>query len=398
MRGALRRSECSTWLPVPATAPVPPALTGGLTEVPGAIDLDPSGWTLLNDVDRDALCETNACLRTHEHSTVCATGRALAELIIARYRQGLSLQQVECALAEAGIAVNRTLLSAWGRQSAEALAPIAARIRAHGIATPFVTGANMSVTAKAGGRGRLWGYAAEGVSEDAPGVRMIWFRVTPDRFGAYAKRELAGYVGLLQVPPHSGYDDALASGTMTKVGCWRHVARQAREIAQGLNHPALTFLLAAVDALREIERGCITLSASERLAVRQRLSVPLLRTLSEQIDAVQSTVSPRSRLGALLSWMQSEWDSLTIFVHNGAVPLENGAIEQRLERLARRDPFIFARHARALAWASTIYTVLETCAANGVDERAYLTGLFSRLARATVDGAVDALMPWRFTS
>lgn len=277
---------------------------------------------------------------------------------------------------------------------------MAQMIRAHGLGLPIIAAANISVTAKIGGGRRLWAYAATGNDMKLKGKvftpRSIWFQVTPDRVGGYARKEMSGFKGVLIAPPGTGYEGVIQAGLCTYAGCWHHIAMQARELELIGTHPVIEATMRAISALRAVEDDAAKLSNRERARIRQMHSAPVLHTLNATLCEAQSAVPPRSALGKFIADTLDQWPRLTLFLTDGALPMENGAVERILERLSWRDRWIFSWHPNAHLWSATIFTILETCAANNIDSRSYLTTLLEMLQGNSARETLHEALPWHF--
>lgn len=325
---------------------------------------------------------------------------AVADMIMARYGAGRSLHDLARSVSASGQSAKRQEISLHIRRAAEKLFPLAQMIRAQGLNFPVVSAANMSIDAKVGGGRRLWAYAATGNDMKLKGrvaaPQAIWFQVTPDRVGGYARKELLGYSGSLIAPFGTGYESVIQAGRCTSAGCWHQVATQAKDLGQIAPHPVLDTIRQATDTLRGIERDLAKTSNMERMRVRQAQSAPVLAALHAAFIQTQASTMPRSALGRFLAETLDNWPALSLFLADGAVPLENGAVERILERLSWRDRWIFSWHPNAHLWSATIFTILETCAANNIDGRTYLAAVLELLHDSnTVEIRQDAL-PWHF--
>lgn len=325
---------------------------------------------------------------------------AVADMIMARYGAGRSLHDLARSVSASGQSAKRQEISLHIRRAAEKLFPLAQMIRAQGLNFPVVSAANMSIDAKVGGGRRVWAYAATGDDMILNGrvatPHAIWFQVTPDRVGGYARKELFGYSGILIAPFGTGYESVIQAGRCTCAGCWHLVVAQAKDLEPIAPHPILDSIRQAADTLRGIERDAAKASNTERMRLRQAQSVPVLTALHAAFIQAQASTMPRSALGRFLAETLDSWPALSLFLADGAVPLENGAVERILERLSWRDRWIFSWHPNAHLWSATIFTILETCAANNIDGRTYLAATLERLHDSNAAEIRQDALPWHF--
>lgn len=326
----------------------------------------------------------------------------VADMIIARYGAGRSLHDLARSASTSGQSARRQEISLQIRKAAEFLYPLAQMIRAYGLGLSVIAAANMSITAKVGGGRRLWAYAATGDDMPLAGKiitpRAIWFQVTPDRVGGYARKELSGFRGILMAPPGTGYETICRAGPCVCAGCWRQIAAQARDIELIAPHPIIETIMRSIDALRAIERDVAKASNQERVRVRQAQSVAILQHLQASLAHAQQSVAARTALGRFLAETLDKWPMLTLFLDNGALQPENGFVEQLLERLSWRDRWIFSWHPNAHLWSATIFTILETCAANGADGRSYLAAALEMLQSNNSGEIGEWALPWHFAA
>jgi transposase len=90
--------------------------------------------------------------------------------------------------------------------------------------------------------------------------------------------------------------------------------------------PAL-HLIARLYAVEERART-LSLSAEQRLALRQRLSARLLGKLHHYLLELQPEVLPKSPSGAAIRYALNQWEALTRFLEDGELEIDNGATER----------------------------------------------------------------------
>jgi hypothetical protein len=326
------------------------------------------------------------------------TYEAVAHIILARYRNYVPFERQAAEMMAAGQPVSRLLITTWMANIANALAPFAEAIRSAALNASILSCANRPIRTKSGGARRLWIYEGNAEILPAPATlrsfKLVWFRATPDRIGAYARRDLAGFKGILQASPTDGYDGFGNDAGITVFGCWRQIARQAQELARTTEHPVMIAMLRDIDRLNAIEKELSHLASPQRAEARQRRSAPVLVQMRAWLEEASRDTFPTSRLRSFLTDILGRWSTLNLFVSNGALEMNGDVTERRLERLIYGDPSVFTWHRNADDWSATIYTILETCAANGVDEHEYLTAILSRLADVSEDACPLLPMPW----
>jgi transposase len=84
------------------------------------------------------------------------------------------------------------------------------------------------------------------------------------------------------------------------------------------------------------------------------------------------------------------------FLHDGRICLSNKAAERAIRGIAvGRNNWTFAGSDRGGQRAAAIYTLIETCKLNGIDPRAWLADVLSRLPDYPASH-IDELLPWNW--
>jgi transposase len=85
-------------------------------------------------------------------------------------------------------------------------------------------------------------------------------------------------------------------------------------------------------------------------------------------------------------------------VENGAWPIDNNRCENAIRPfVVRRRNWLFADTVAGANANANLYSLIETCKANGINPYAYLVDLFRHLPLAKAADDFEALLPWRFT-
>lgn len=175
---------------------------------------------------------------------------------------------------------------------------------------------------------------------------MIVYDYTPTRSRAGPAKFLEGYKGYLQADAYSVYDAFFKPQRgMTEVGCWMQARRyvyKALESDEQHMGPAL-HLIARLYAVEDRARK-LSLSAKQRLALRQRISARVLGRLRKYLLELQWEVLPKSPSGAAVRYALNQWEALTRFLEDGELEIDNGATER-----ANRDIALAAATGHSLA-------------------------------------------------
>lgn len=133
----------------------------------------------------------------------------------------------------------------------------------------------------------------------------------------------------------------------------------------------------------------------ERLRLREEFSRPVLRKIETMLLTHLHAVVPGSLLGKALHYLSSQWPKLVRYVENGAWPIDNNLCENAIRPfVVGRRNWLFSDTVGGANASANLYSLIETCKANGVDPYAYLVRLLRSLPTAQTADDYEALLPW----
>ena len=151
-----------------------------------------------------------------------------------------------------------------------------------------------------------------------------------------------------------------------------------------------------LDGLFEIERAISGKSPSERLALRQELSAPLMAQLRDWLTAQLAKLSRNHDLAKAINYMLRRWDSFTRFLHDGQVCLTNNAAERALRCVPLgRKAWLFCGSDRGGQRAAVLYTLIQSARLNDIDPQAWLADVLARIADHPAQ-RLPELLPWHW--
>ncbi len=134
-----------------------------------------------------------------------------------------------------------------------------------------------------------------------------------------------------------------------------------------------------------------------RHRTRQDRTRPLVDALREVLDAALRRLSPKSDIAKAIAYGTKRWPALCRFLGGGRLAIDNNIAERALRGVAvGRRNWLFAGSRAGGERAAAIYTVIQTCKANGVDPQAYIADVIARVADDWPASRWDELMPWNW--
>jgi transposase len=151
-----------------------------------------------------------------------------------------------------------------------------------------------------------------------------------------------------------------------------------------------------MDALFAIERAINGRPPDERRTLRAAQSKPLVDDLESWLRAQRGRLSPKSETAKAIDYMLRRWASFALFLEDGRVCLSNNAAERAIRGIAvGRRNWTFAGSDVGGHRAAALYTLVETCKLNGVDPRAWLADVLTRLPEHPAK-RLNELLPWNW--
>jgi len=331
-----------------------------------------------------------------------ATPSLLAHICTAKFVDGLPLHRQEAQFARLGVGLGRATMALWMiRLGDELLRPLVNlledEIRTARVIHCDETTLQVLRSEKAPTSDHwMWVRAA-----GPPGRRIVLFDYDASRGGEVPKRLLEGCSGALITDGHEPYAAAAAAHGLVHAGCFAHVRRKydeaikAQPTATGQAKTALAFIRELYAIERQMNERDIPVAAEERLATRRERSAPVMNALRAWLEALEPQVPPETRLGRALRYTLNQWPKLVAFLDHGEIPLDNNRCENAIRPFViGRKGWLFADTVPGARASATLYSLVETAKANGLEPHAYLSAVFTRLPHLTTVEEYEALLPW----
>ena len=336
----------------------------------------------------------------------------LAWVITSKYCDGLPLYRQAALLGRfGGSDLSRNTLAASIVRVGQAVQPIINLLRDHLLDAPLTYGDETTVQVlkepgkSAQSKSFMWAQMTQGSGPEGTGPPIRLFGYSPSRSTAAAQMLYAGMRpgSVLMSDGYAVYDQIAQAHQLVHLACWAHCRRDFNDALQALPKNARTAdqlaaqFIALIGQLYAVEAKAREneLDAKELLELRQLHSVPVLNKIESLLLANLHAVLPGSLLGRALHYLSGQWSKLSLYVTNGAYPIDNNACENSIRPfvIGRRN-WLFADTVAGANASANLYSLLQTCAANGVDGYRYLRALLVALPKAQTVDDYEALLPW----
>jgi transposase len=341
------------------------------------------------------------------------TEAALAWVIASKYLDGLPLYRQAALLGRFGGAdLSRNTLAASVVRVGQAVQPVVNLLRdalldaflVHGDETEVQVLKEPGRTAQA--KSYMWVQMTEvsGAQGTGPPIRLFGYSPGRSTHSAQALYEGMRPGGVLMSDGYEPYAAIAEQHRLVHLGCWAHCRRYFHEALQALPKdrrgpqqlPARFIEL--IGQLYKVEADARRENLDAQMLQHRRTQhrAPVL----EQIEALALQhlhgVLPGSLLGKALHYLTAQWPKLVRYVDDGRYPIDNNVCENAIRPfVVGRRNWLFADTVAGAHASANLYSLLQTCVANGIDGYQYLTALLVALPKARTVEDFEALLPWR---
>ncbi|MCA9140140.1 MAG: IS66 family transposase [Planctomycetales bacterium] len=321
------------------------------------------------------------------------------QIIINKFADHLPLYRGEDIFARAGMFIPRNTQFGMLANIAELISPLIALMKSR-IVSGTVLGTDdtsvrlqdLSLPGKMR-TARFWLYRGR---DDHP-YNVFDFTESRGRDGpANFLRDFHGHA----VVDAYGVHDGVYLGAQDQIfaACCNSHARRKFVEAKPNDPVAAAQALAFYRGLYDIEDRVAELNDSDRLAVRQSESLPIMSELHDWLVDKRNDwrVLPKSSLGKAVRYALNQWDELSVFLSNGSIPFDNNQTEGTLRGLTiGRQNWLFVGSSRGGEVTALMYSLVTSAARHHLDVWAYVDDCLRRLAGGSSD--YEALLPdvWR---
>jgi len=334
-----------------------------------------------------------------------ATAGTLAYVATAKYADGTPLYRLAKILDRYGIEIPRSTMSSWMVTVSDRCQLIMEYLQGMLKAGTLINCDETPVQVL-GEPGRanttnsyMWVF--RGGDPDKP---VVLFHYAPTRSGEVPKEILLGYQGYLQTDAYSAYEQFDKKGSViVLVGCMAHVRRNFIKVidARGKGNKKSGSAEVALEYIRRlyvIEKVAPKLSPEETLALRKDKAEPILKEFKAWMDNLLPKTPPKGLLGKALSYAIGHWKKLIRYLEDGRIPIDNNCAENAIRPfVVGRKNWLFSGHPNGAHASATLYTLIETAKACGLEPYHFLRHLFEKLPSARTEEELLALLPQKLT-
>ena len=313
----------------------------------------------------------------------------LAYIATSKYADYLPLHRLQGIFARHGFELDRSTMCLWMADVARLVRPIydlmvERVLLSHVLATDdtIMPLLEPGRTRKA----RMWIYLGDLLQP----YNIFDFTISRSRDGP--KRFLKEFSGALLADAYGGYDGIVLDRDLRRAGCWSHARRKFVD-AEATAPDLARKILRLIKGLFDIETRIKGLSDSDRLDLRRAESQPIIDALYAIFVEQKARLLPKHPMAEAIGYALNQWEPLTLFTTDGAVPIHNNLAEQQMKRIALlRKNALFVGTVRGGETAAVISSITSTCQRHEINPQVYLTQLLTNLQNTPIS-QLDRWLP-----
>ena len=313
-----------------------------------------------------------------------------AHTVLSKFGDHQPLYRLEDIHSRLGMTIRRSTLCGWQAALADLAKPLVERMKFLVLQSKVIHTDDTSIKMLQPGEGqtrtaKFWPYLGDWLHPYA----VYDFTLSRERDGP--QQFLAGFEGYLQADAYSGYDCIYAGDRVHEVACWIHARRywhQAKDNDPVRANTALGFIarLSQIESqLREAFPRTNLQGARDFEQVargRQEHALPILTEFKSWLDAESQDkrILPKSPIRAAFTYTLNQWSALVRYTDEGYLSFDNNVAE-RLVKVAAigRKNYLFVGSENGGRSAATLYSLVSSAKANGVEPFAWLHDVFTQL-------------------
>ncbi len=372
-------------------------------EVSEKLDVIPAQFKVIRTIRKKYACK--ACEMGIKAAPVpeqilpksIATAGLAAYILISKFCDHLPLYRLEGIFERYGVELSRTSMARWMVLVGEQLLPLTNFLREELLNGDYIhcDETRVQVLDEKGKTAQSLSYMW--VQSRAGPDPIVLFEYDPSRGGDVPIKLLEGFRGYLQVDGYAGYNAFCKQDGVIRLGCFAHARRKFFEATKASKRPGLANQgLKFIEKLYKVESLAEKMTTEERHALRQAQSLALTVEFKKWLDEQGPRVPPKSALGKAMSYTLEQWPHLVRYLERGDLRMDNNLVENSIRPFALgRKNWLFSQSVEGAQASATIYSLIETAKANGLNPFLYIRAVLERIPHAKTAEDFEALLPTR---
>jgi transposase len=327
-----------------------------------------------------------------------ATAGLLAYVLVSKFSDAIPFYRQEKLFSRIGIELSRVDFSNWAIQAARQCDPLIEvfldEIRAGPVVQMDETRLQVMKELNRANTTTSFMWVIRGGPPEKP---VIVFRYHPTRSAKIPLQYLAEYEGFLHTDGYEGYEKAGSLPGVVHAGCWAHVRRRFDEAAKASKKTgSAEEALSRIARIYRIEQDLRAQQLDPEIFVRNRKEnvLPILTDFKRWLDKKALQVPPSTLLGKAVQYALGEWEKLNKYLDSPYLTPDTNLVENAIRPFVLgRKNWLFSGSPRGAHASATLYSLIETAKANGLEPYRYLRYIFTKLPIAMTQDDYRSLTP-----
>ena len=314
-----------------------------------------------------------------------ADASLLADIIINKYHYHLPFYRVIESYKELGVTISASTINDWFKAVVGKLKPIYDLLRAHVLACDYVQVDESTLPVIDNEKHRAVKGYVWSVVDVMAGDRFFFYE-HGSRSARVAMGLLKDFRGAIQSDGYIVYEHFEGMEGKKLLGCWAHARRkffEARKENEKLADEALFY----IGKLYEVEREADVLDEEDRnpnyerrKKLREEKAYPEIKKFETWMEVNLMKCPPKSLMEGAIAYTYNILKKLSLYVTDGRYKIDDNMVENSIRPLAiGRKNYLFCGDDDAAQRTAVVYSLLATCKAHGVNERAWLEDALRRI-------------------
>lgn len=316
----------------------------------------------------------------------------LAQIVIDKYIDHLPLYRQMQRFERGGVKLPYSTLTEWVSATCKLIEPLFAALKKEVLKSSYLhvdeTPIKVLDKDKQGQTHRGWYWVYQNSMD-----KLVIFDYQEGRGREGPTQILEHFQGYLQTDGYAAYDIFDKKEGVTLLHCMAHARRMFNEALENDAQRA-SYALSEIQKLYIIERICKEqeLNAAEIKVVRLQKSIPILKGLGLWLQQQYVQVLPKSLIGKAIAYSLERWESLSAYVNDGRLNIDNNAVENSIRPVALgRKNYLFAGSHEAAKRSAMLYSLLGTCKLHGIEPYRWLKTTLSKISAHPINRIAELL-------
>jgi transposase len=333
-----------------------------------------------------------------------ATTALVTHVAVSKFAWHIPLYRQAQIFKGQGVRLDRSTLALWMKRAAWWLKPLYERQLAAILAGSrvFCDETPMPVLDPGRGqtkRGQFWSHAVDDRPWGGPAPPAVAYVYAEGRSMADLASQVHGFTGILQVDGYGSYKGLARRRPQIQLAfCLAHARRKFVAVHKATHAPLARDVIASLGEVYAIEARIRGRNATERRAVRQAETKPILDALKTRLMTALADLPSRSSLVEAIKYMLGHWAGLTVFLEDGRIEVDTNTVERTMRPIAlgRKNALFAGSDSGARTWA-ILASLINTAKLNDLDPHTYLVDVLERMISGrTPVNRLDELLAWNW--